>query len=353
MLSQDLRDSIRALRRTPAFTATAIVILALAIGANASIFALLNALTLRPLPYPHAEQLVSISTVFRSGSEAPLSFPMFVEFGRRQGILSSLIGWFGNVVLTVEADNDLAQGTIVGVTGNFFSELGVTPAVGRLFVPTDVDIDRFIAAPVAVLGYGFWQHRFGGDSRAIGQTVRVQGVPFTVVGIAPPGFKGFGLLAEPDVMVPLTTYPQLFRSGELNYATAGNVLWMKIAGRLRPGATVEQARAQLEALWPAIKAAVIPSTHAGAQRDNFLAMRLAVQSLVNGQESFLRRTFTQPLRFILGIALVVLLITSVNVASLMLRRVAGRAHELAVRTTLGASRWQASRRVLIEACSSR
>lgn len=186
-LRQDLRQSLRTLARTPGFTAMAVLAMALAIGSNASIFALLNALILRPLPIKNPEQLVSISTVFRTGLEARLSFPMFLELRRRQTALSSLIGWFGNVVLTVDANGDVSPGMVVGVTGNFYSELGVTPSVGRSLLPADLDPDSFTGAPVAVLGHGFWQRRFGGDPAVIGRVVRVEGVPFTVVGVGPRG----------------------------------------------------------------------------------------------------------------------------------------------------------------------
>jgi predicted permease len=175
----------------------------------------------------------------------------------------------------------------------------------------------------------------------------VQGAPFTVVGVGPQGFKGFGLLVEPDVTVPLTANPAIFRGYNVN-VNAGNVLWMKMAGRLQSGVTLEEARAQLESVWPAIKADVIPPTHAGAQRDNFLAIRLNVQSLATGQELYLRPKFTRPLYFLLGIAIVVLLIACVNLASLMLARVTGQAHDLALRTALGASRWRAARPILTE-----
>jgi hypothetical protein len=271
---RDLHHSLRALARTPAFAATAFLTLALAVAANATLFAFMNALLWRPLPVKNPEQLVSVSTVFRNGMEERLSFPMFREFERRQGVFSSVIGWFGNPVLNVEANGALSPATVIGVTGNFYSELGVSPTTGRLLVPGDMNLEAF--------------------------------------------------------------------------RTAGNTLWMRMAGRMRPGVSVEQTRAHLESIWPHIKAAVVPSTHQGAQRANFLAMRLSVQSLEYGVEPFLRQRYTRPLYFLLGISLVVTLIASVNLASLMLPRVASRAHEVAVRTALGASGWQAARGVFIE-----
>jgi predicted permease len=347
-LLRDVRMAVRALRRTPVFTATAILTLALAIGANASIFSLINALLLRPLAVKDPEQLVELAAEFRTGMKVPLSFPMFREFAKRQEVLSALIGSTGTPILTIEANGGLSPGVINAVTGNFYSELGVTPAAGRLLGPADVNLETFTGAPVAVLGYGLWQRRFGSDLKAIGSVVRVQGVPFTVVGIAPNGFKGFEVLPEPDVTVPLTASPIIFRSTDLDYLNSGGLLWIRAAGRMRRGVTVEQARAQLEAAWPGIKSDVMPATHAGARRENFLAMRLRVESLATGQETSLRPRFTRPLYFLLGIALVVLLIACMNIASFMLPRVVGRSHDLAVRMALGASQRQATQHVVVE-----
>jgi predicted permease len=345
-INEEVRYALRALRRTPAFTLTAVLTLTFAIGASTAIFSVLNGLMLRRLSVPNPEQLVQVSTVFRSGQEAALSVPMFRELANRQDVFSAVIGWWSSIA-SVETDGSLAQVSVVGVSGNYYSELGAMPTIGRSLLPADVNLDTFSGAPVAVLGHAFWQRRFGGDPAVIGSVMRVQGAPFTVVGVAPRGFKGFGLVAEPDVTVPLTAHGSIFRGFNFNPASAG-LLWMKMAARLRPGVTLDQGRAQLEAVWPAIKSDIIPPTHAGAQRDNFLAIRLNVQSLATGQEDLLRSRFTRPLYFLLGISLVVLLIACVNLAMLMLRRVTERVHDLALRTALGAGRWRAASPIVTE-----
>ena len=171
----------------------------------------------------------------------------------------------------------------------------------------------------------------------IGQRVLIEGVPFTIVGVAPRGFKGFGLMAEPDVIVPLTV-PDI--GAPRNYAQAG-LLWMRMAGRLRSGTTLDQARAQVDAVWPAIKSDIIPVTHAGAQRENFLAIRLGVESLATGYEPFLQG-FRRPLIALQGLAVLALAIGCLNLASLTLRRVAAAAGQRAIRLGLGATSWQAS-----------
>jgi predicted permease len=195
-------------------------------------------------------------------------------------------------------------------------------------------------APVAVIGHGFWQRQFGGSASVIGGPLQVEGVPFTIVGVAPRGFKGFGLMGESDVTVPLTA------RAPRNYTQAG-LLWLQVAGGLRSGVSLEQARAQLDAVWPAIKADIIPPTHAGVQRENFLRLPLRLDSLATGYEPYLHG-FRKPLFTLQGLALVALMIGCLNLASLTLRRLAGRANDRAVRIALGASSWQAVRQVVVE-----
>ena len=348
VLWQDIHYSIRALRRDGAFTVTALLTLSLTIGAAVGMFSLVDALLLRELHVSHPEQLVKVSTVFRTGLQANLSVPMLRELTRRQDVFSSVIGSAGDSVYPVETGTQLQPAAVRGVTANFFRDLGVKPAAGRLFVDTDVNLDTFTGAPVAVLSYSFWQQRFGGNPGAIGQSIKVQGFPFIVVGVTPRGFTGLEMFDSPTVTIPLTSFPALFRSGNVPYATASNILWMNMAARLRHGRSLEQARAQLESVWPGIKRDIIPLTHAGAQRENFLAIALRVMSLATGDDVAMRQRFADPLTYAFVISLLVVLIASVNLASLILPRVARRRHELAVRMAMGAGRGQALRQVLVE-----
>lgn len=347
-LWRDLRYSIRALRHDGAFTVTALLTLSITIGAAVGMFSLVDALLLRELHVSHPEQLVKVSTVFRTGLQATLSVPMLRELTRRQDVFSSVIGSAGDSVYPVEIGTQLQPAAVRGVTANFFRDLGVKPAAGRLFVDTDVNLDTFTGAPVAVLSYSFWQQRFGSNPDAIGQSIKVQGFPFTVVGVTPRGFTGLEMFDSPTVTIPLTSFPAVFRSGNVPYATASNILWMNMAARLRPGRSLGQARAQLESVWPGIKRDIIPLTHAGAQRENFLAIALRVMPLATGEDVAMRQRFAHPLTYAFVISLLVVLIASVNLASLILPRVARRRHELAVRMAMGASRGQALRQVLVE-----
>jgi predicted permease len=342
-LSHDVRYAVRALRRAPTFALTAILTLTFTIGINIGIFATLNGVALRRLPAPKPHELVRLSSSFRTGQEVPFSFPMFRELSTRQDAVEPLIAWWGEPILTVKAQGTLTTAVVTGVTANFFSELGAVPSAGRLLLPGDVNLETLAGSPVAVVGYGFWQRWYGGDSSAIGAQLEVEGEPFTIVGVAPRGFKGFGLMVEPDVVLPLTMavggMPRAFEQAGL--------LWLRLAGRLKPEVTLEQARAQLEAVWPTIKADIIPPTHAGAQRENFLSLPIRLESLATGYDSYLK-TFATPLVVLQVLALVALMIGCVNLASLMLRRIARQETDRAVRIALGADSWQAARHVVIE-----
>ena len=340
---RDLRYAYHGLRRSPTFTVTAVLTLACAIGINVGIFATLNAVAFRRLPAPRPHELVRLSTSFRTGQEVPFSFPMFRELAARQQIIAPLIASSGDTLLTVKAGGQLTTAVVTAVTASYYSELGAVPSAGRLLLPADVNLDTMKGSPVAVIGYAFWQRQFGGAHSAIGAQLEVDGVPFTIVGVGPRGFKGFGLMVEPDVTVPLTigigSVPRAFDQAGL--------LWLRIAGRLKPGNTLEQARVDLEAVWPAIKADIVPPTHAGAQRENFLSLPLRVESMATGYDPYLK-TFTSPLVVLQLLALVSLLIGSVNLASLMLRRTTRHERDRAIRMALGARSWQAAWPIVVE-----
>jgi predicted permease len=346
-LRQDVRYALRSYARSPAFAAVAIATLTLAIGANTAIFSLLNALVLRELPVRDPDSLVLIHTVNPVTSEGAFSLPAFRELAERQRSFSSLIGWLSNSVVTVEIDGRRTRGAVSTVTGNYFPELGVGPAAGRLLGDNDVDLHAIASAPVAVLGYSFWQREFGGDPSVVGRTIRVEATPFTVIGVAPRGFTGFGLIIEPDVTVPITMQPQVmdFLAADFARGTTNSV---RVIGRLRAGGTIDQARAELAAIWPAIRTATVPPEWSGPQRERFLTTRIDVKPAATGVETRLRERYTRPLTIVMGIALLILLIACVNLASLLLARAAARTQEIGIRLALGAGRGRIARQVLVE-----
>jgi len=178
-LWQNLRYSLRSLRKNPGFTAVAILSLALGIGANVAIFTLINALLLRDLPVPRPERLVELSVV-RHGDKIPFSYPMFRELDRGQRVFSGVIGWSEYVIPNVEVGGVFAPSNILKATSNFYSELGVVPLLGRLLTSEDVDPHAGSTSQVAVIGYEFWQRRFGGAPGVLGKQVRIEGQPFTI-----------------------------------------------------------------------------------------------------------------------------------------------------------------------------
>jgi predicted permease len=345
---QDIAYAVRGLRKTPVFTAVAIVSLTLAIGANTAILSLLNALALRDLAVRDPQQLVQVSSIPPNAIyELGLTFPMYREFLRRQQVLSAAVAWTGNRVLNVEADREQTRGAIVCVSGNFYAELGIAALRGRLLNADDVNETTIAPVRVAVIGYTFWQRHYGGDDSVIGRIVRIEEEPFTIVGVAPKGFTGVGLTIEPDVTIPLTAFPIMTHNPPRSLMTSAS-LWVRVTGRLKPGTSLAQARASIEAMWPGLAADTVPPAYAGSQRDRFLGTRVAVASAATGYEPGLRARFTRPLVIVLGIAALVLLIACVNLASLMLARAAARLHDVGVRLALGASRWRIARQVIVE-----
>ena len=175
-------------------------------------------------------------------------------------MFSAVIGWLGPSIANVETDQEQTQGAVWVVSGNFFEELGVRPLAGRLLDRSDVNETTLESRPVAVIGYSFWQRHYGTDRHVIGQRLRVQNEQFDIVGIAPAGFRALDLTIEPDVTVPLTAFPLIADRAGTSLRTDTS-FWVRTTARLKPGVTVERARAALDALWSELKTTTCrPST---------------------------------------------------------------------------------------------
>lgn len=314
-LGRDVRFGVRSLRRAPGFAAVAVLTLVLGTGANAAVFSIVNAVLLRPLPYPDADRLYFVA----GGGLTPDNFPDWR--GEARGFDGFAAFNLGNAALsggmTPEATLPANVG-VMPVSEDFFQVVGVHPVLGRVILPEEYRPD---APPVAVVSQKLWRARFGASARPAGQTITLNGRSFTVVGVMPPGFD-LGAYQNYDVWTPLAQYPQPRGIGTLV--------------RLSAGTTPEQAQAELErlaTLYPT-RAPAIP----GLRRRAFL------QSMVNVERGEVR----EPLLILLGAALLVLLIACGNVANLLLARGAARGRELAVRSALGAGRGRVVRQLLAE-----
>jgi predicted permease len=342
-IGQDIRYALRGLRKSPGFALIAILTLALGIGANTAIFTVVNAVFFHGIPVSNPDKLVELFTLDERKLVAalnyfPLSFPNAQDVQRRVQSFSGLTYYIGaGVSMSVNGVPDQYNSLLV--SGNYFDVLGVRAAMGRTFLAQE-DAQPG-AGPVIVLDHGFWERKFAGDRDVIGKPVLLNGQGYTVIGVAPPGFHGTGVLGGPDMWIPMSMHDTIVTGLTKSFFNERRFLGFNVVARLKDGARVEQARAELQSIAHDL-AHDFPTANKGR---TFTTFPLLESSLNPNQRGLFQRAGA----LLMTVVGIVLLIACFNIANLLLARAGARKREISIRVAIGASRVRIITQLLTEA----